>query len=484
MMMKFCFVLSVVLLMFSLSSCQKNGVNSNQKDDGYRGIWYMNQPLESEYKYKYSGGLGTYCAKHKPFAVYSDKADKTFFCYGGTTRDSNRQLIHMVSYYDHKNETVPQPTILLDKKTDDAHDNPVISMDDEGFIWIFSTSHGTSRPSYIHRSKKPYHIDDFEIIDATRLEDGKEIPMTNFSYLQAWHLPQQGFVSFFTKYGWGSDRTICFMTSRDGVKWSAWQRLATIDKGHYQISGVTRKKAASAFNYHPEQGGLNYRTNLYYVETNNLGETWSSADGQELQLPLTETGNAALVRDYESEGLLVYLKDIRFDREGRPIILYITSKGFEAGPGNGPRTWTTAHWTGKRWDIQAVTTSDNNYDMGSLFIEKDGTWRIIAPTETGPQPYNPGGEMAVWVSENNGKTWTQQRQITVNSKRNHTYARAVANAHPGFYALWADGHGREPSESNLYFCNRAGDVFALPRRMSGPFEKPELIEPGTSMDLD
>jgi len=470
--------------MFSLSSCQKNGVNSNQKDDGYRGIWYMNQPLESEYKYKYSGGLGTYCAKHKPFAVYSDKADKTFFCYGGTTRDSNRQLIHMVSYYDHKNETVPQPTILLDKKTDDAHDNPVISMDDEGFIWIFSTSHGTSRPSYIHRSKKPYHIDDFEIIDATRLEDGKEIPMTNFSYLQAWHLPQQGFVSFFTKYGWGSDRTICFMTSRDGVKWSAWQRLATIDKGHYQISGVTRKKAASAFNYHPEQGGLNYRTNLYYVETNNLGETWSSADGQELQLPLTETGNAALVRDYESEGLLVYLKDIRFDREGRPIILYITSKGFEAGPGNGPRTWTTAHWTGKRWDIQAVTTSDNNYDMGSLFIEKDGTWRIIAPTETGPQPYNPGGEMAVWVSENNGKTWTQQRQITVNSKRNHTYARAVANAHPGFYALWADGHGREPSESNLYFCNRAGDVFALPRRMSGPFEKPELIEPGTSMDLD
>ena len=470
--------------MLLLGSCSKDSKTYNQKDDGYRGIWYMNQPLESEYKYKYSGGLGTYCAKHKPFAVYCDAVEKTFFCYGGTTRDSNNQLIHMVSYYDHKKKMVPRPTILLDKKTDDAHDNPVISMDDKGHIWIFSTSHGTGRPSYIHRSREPYNIDAFELIDATRIEDGKEVPMTNFSYFQAWHLPQQGFVSFFTKYGWGSDRTICFMTSGDGVRWSAWQRLATLAKGHYQISGVTQGKAASAFNYHPEKGGLNYRTNLYYVETNDLGETWNSADGQELQLPLTETGNAALVRDYESEGLLVYLKDIRFDREGRPIILYITSKGFEAGPGNGPRTWTTARWTGERWDIQPVTTSDNNYDMGSLFIEKDGTWRIIAPTETGPQPYNPGGEMAIWVSENNGKTWTQQRQITANSKRNHTYARAAANAHPGFYALWADGHGRKPSESNLYFCNRAGDVFGLPRQMSAPFEKPKLVEPGISADVN
>ena len=45
-------------------------VTLNIKDDGYRGIWYMNQPSNDEYVYKYSGGLGTYCAKHKPFAIY------------------------------------------------------------------------------------------------------------------------------------------------------------------------------------------------------------------------------------------------------------------------------------------------------------------------------------------------------------------------------------------------------------------------------
>jgi len=41
----------------------------NQKADGYNGIWYQNTPLENEFRFKYSGGLGTYCAKHRPFAI-------------------------------------------------------------------------------------------------------------------------------------------------------------------------------------------------------------------------------------------------------------------------------------------------------------------------------------------------------------------------------------------------------------------------------
>ena len=92
---------------------EPSAVTLNKKDNGYRGIWYMND----EYVYKYSGGLGTYCAKHRPFTVYSDKAKKTFFCYGGTSIDSNKKLLNIVSYYDHKTKMVPRPTILLDKKT-------------------------------------------------------------------------------------------------------------------------------------------------------------------------------------------------------------------------------------------------------------------------------------------------------------------------------------------------------------------------------
>ena len=448
----------------------------NAKDTGYRGIWYMNQPSGDEYVYKYSGGLGTYCAKHKPFAVYCAKVKKTFFCYGGTTKDSDRKLLHMVSYFDHATRKVSRPTILLDKQTSDAHDNPVISLDAQGYIWIFSTSHGTSRPSYIHKSKQPYDIDEFELIPATKIRGGKEVPMTNFSYMQPWYLPGEGFICFFTRYSYPADRTSCFMTSADGEHFSAWQRLAAIEKGHYQISACNGEKAGAAFNYHPAPKGLNWRTDLYYLETLDFGKTWQSADGQKVTVPLTKSKNAALVHDYEKEGLNVYLKDIRYDQNGNPVILFITSKGYQSGPKNDPRTWTTARWTGKKWEIRSAFTSDNNYDMGSLYLEKDGTWRIIGPTQTGPQPYNPGGEMAMWESKDRGQRWKKIKQLTKNSPRNHTYARQPVNAHPDFYALWADGHGRKPSQSNLYFSDQAGNVFLLPREMKAEFETPVQLK--------
>jgi hypothetical protein len=450
----------------------------NRKDDGYRGIWYMNQPSGDQYVYKYSGGLGTYCAKHKPFAVYCEQVDKTFFCYGGTATDSNQRLLHMVSYFDHKTRQVPRPTILLDKKTSDAHDNPVISVDDEGYIWIFSTSHGTSRPSFIHRSKRPYDIDEFERVAATRLDGNQRLPITNFSYMQAWHVAGQGFICFFTRYGDPAARTICCMTSRDGVQWNQYQRLAKIDQGHYQISAVGRARAGSAFNYHPQGKGLNWRTNLYYVETSDLGATWHTADGRPLELPLSNVDNRALVHDCGSEGLNVYLKDIRFDNDDRPVILYITSKGYQSGPANDPRTWTTARWTGTAWQIRSAMVSDNNYDMGSLWIDSDGTWRIVAPTETGPQPYNPGGEVALWTSTDQGNSWQKTKQLTSGSERNHTYVRRPLQAHPDFFALWADGHGRQPSLSQLYFCNEQGDVRLLPRQMDSDHARPEPVPMG------
>ena len=67
-----------VLLLVSVV-CADESITLNGKDTGYRGIWYMNQPSGDEYVYKYSGGLGTYCAKHKPFAVYWPEVNKTFF---------------------------------------------------------------------------------------------------------------------------------------------------------------------------------------------------------------------------------------------------------------------------------------------------------------------------------------------------------------------------------------------------------------------
>jgi hypothetical protein len=449
----------------------------NQKDDGYRGIWYMNQPIDSEYKYKYSGGLATYCDYHGPFAVYRPEVNKTFFCYGGAPASDSRQLLHMVSYFDHKTGTVPRPTLLLNKHTDDAHDNPVMAIDKDGFIWIFSTAHGTGRPAYIHRSKKPYDIDEFERVPAVRRDGDHETPIDNFSYFQIFYDGDAGFRAIFTRYSYPAARTACFTSSPDGVHWSEWKRLAAIEEGHYQIGAAGHGKLATMLNMHPQGKGLNWRTNLYYMESADNGQNWRTAAGQPVDVPLTMAKNPALVHDFQSEGLLVYIKDLQFDRDGRPAMVYSTGRGFEPGPANGERMLCVARWTGSDWSYHNVTTNDHNYDSASLSFDEDGTWRIIGPTEPGPQPFGTGGEMVVWISSDQGATWRIDKQLTAGSELNQSYARRPVNAHPDFFALWADGNARKPSESHLYFCDKKGNVFKLPTKMEGQTARPQLVTP-------
>ncbi len=431
--------------------------------DGYRGIWYMNQPSGDRYKYKYSGGFATYPQQHVAIACYAPAARKTFFCYGGTT-EGNQELLHMVSYYDHATGKVPRPRVLLNKKTDDAHDNPVLMLDGEGHIWIFSNAHGTVRPSYIHRSRRPYSIDEFELIEET-----------NFSYAQPWCLPERGFLFLHTLYRDGG-RSLFFKTSSDGRRWSEPRLLARVEMGHYQISWRAGARVATAFNYHPAPVGLNARTNLYYLETQDLGRTWRTVRGERVPIPISKADNAALVHNYQMEGLLVYLKDLQFDAAGRPVIVFLTSKGYAAGPDNGPRRLRTARWNGNHWEIHPITTTDHNYDHGSLYIEPDGVWRFIGPTDPGPQPWATGGEVVMWVSRDEGRSWRRLRQLTANSRYNHTYVRRPIGAHPDFYALWADGDAFAPSESSLYFTDREGrGVWRLPVRMDSAWAAPELV---------
>ena len=175
--------ISIVTFAFALSLSAVAKAAPAKQADGYRGIWYMNQPTGDEHRYKYSGGLGTYPQQHTPIAVYSAAANKTFFCYGGAT-DKPGELAAMVSYFDHATGKVPRPRIVLVKQTTDAHENPTLQLDDAGHVWIFSNTHGPAENSYIFRSRAPYSIDDFE-----------QVAPTNFSYSQPWIMPGRGFSS-------------------------------------------------------------------------------------------------------------------------------------------------------------------------------------------------------------------------------------------------------------------------------------------------
>lgn len=429
--------------------------------DGFRGIWFTLGQM-CDYGDKYSGGLGTYTAKHVPLAVYAPAVHRTFFVYGGARADGERHLLAIVAAYDHERHTVTRPVIVHDKGgVDDPHDNPSIALDEHGHIWVFVSGRGQRRPGFIYRSRAPHEITDFE-----------QILEGELTYPQPWWIDGQGFLHLFTKYT--GVRELYWSRSSDGRAWTPDRKLAGME-GHYQTSRRVPEAGGSsrvitAFNRHPE-GHPDNRTDLFYCETDDLGETWRAADGALLEPPLIEPDNPARVRDFAAEQRLVYMKDISIDKAGHPVILVVASAAYEPGPKGDPRVWTLCRWTGAEWAFTEVTRSTHNYDMGSLYIDGD-TWRIIAPTEPGPQHWGTGGEMALWVSEDDGMTWQLRRQLTHNSARNQAYARRPVNAHDGFVAFWADGNPDELSESRLYFCDREGTVYQLPPHMDGDEAEP------------
>jgi hypothetical protein len=368
----------------------------------------------------------------------------------------------MVSYYDHGRGIVPRPIIVHDKQTvDDPHDNPSIAIDEDGHVWVFVSGRGRARPGFKYRSVEPFSVDVFELVAEAEI-----------TYPQPWWVKGRGFLHLFTKYT--GVRELYWNTSPDGREWTPDSKLAGMG-GHYQTSCRRDNTVITAFNMHP-LGNVDVRTNLYFVKTDDMGATWHTAEGATIETPLTDVHCAALVRDFMVERRLVYMKDITFDAEGNPVILVVTANDYHPGPRGDPRTWTVVQWQGGRWEFREVTRSTHNYDMGSLYVEEDGFWRIIGPTEPGPQYHGTGGEMAMWLSENEGRTWTKVCDLTANSARNHAYARRPMNAHPDFYAFWADGNPDEISESHLYFTNKSGShVWRLPYNMDSDFAEPELL---------
>ena len=440
---------------------------SNTKLDGYKGIWFE---LNQKYDFgdKYSGAFSTYTAKHMPLAIYSKKANKTFFVFGGTTDEKERYLLCMIGYFDHKTNMISKPTVVYDKRgVNDPHDNPSLMIDDDGYIWVFVSGRGKKRPGFKYRSKTALSIDSFEPITTEEM-----------TYPQPWNT-DLGYFHFFTKY-WGL-RLLYYESSVDGFLWSEDQLLAAIPEkegeqsGHYQVSGLyDNRKLGTFFNRHPN-GDVDKRTDLYYVETEDLGKSWTDVQKKILQIPLLKKKVSALVVDYQMKHKNVYLKDMGFDKNGNPICLYIRSNGHKPGPVSAPYEWCVTYWDGKMWHTQKVTESDHNYDMGSLYISGK-RWEVVAPTDTGPQKWGVGGDIEIWRTNDRGAIWNNEISVTSNSRFNHSYIRRPLNYKAPFCFFWSDGDAHNFSQSRLYFGDFNGNIWQLPYEMKNDFEKPVKIK--------
>jgi len=456
----------LLILQFVISTFAQSVLN-NQKIDGYKGIWFTLGQF-SEFGDKYSGGLGTYTAKHRPLAIYAPEVKKTFFVYGGTTSADQKHLLCMISYFDHKTKMVPKPTVVYDKQgVDDPHDDPSLSIDKDGYLWVFVSGRGRSRPGFKYKSNKPYDISEFS-----------EITEEEMTYPQPLWDDDKGFFHFFTKYT--GVRELYYESSIDGTSWTDDTKLAGIieegaeKSGHYQVSGKHGDLICTFFNRHPN-GNVDKRTDLYYAQTLDFGKTWTAIDGGKLDLPMTNVDCGARVINYASQEKNVYLKDLNFDKNGNPMCLYVISDGHQPGPQNGLREWKLTYYNGTQWETSTVCTSDHNYDMGSIYI-KGSKWTVIGPTADGPQKYQTGGDVEIWGSRNSGTTWEKKKVVTKNSKQNHGYVRRPIHAKDPFFSFWADGNPKYFTTSYLYFSDSKGKhVYQLPYEMSTEFIKPISI---------
>lgn len=378
-----------------------------------RGVWYACGTANTlpGHGHVYSGGAATYCAWHRPMALYAEEVHQTFFVYG---KEGNAPTI---SLYDHDTQSFGRPVVLGSNPDGDAHRNPTLLIDEDGYLLVFWGAH--SHHTRVLRSEAPY-----DILSWTELPPTQE---AGTSYPQPWQLKAgEIFVSYRRRPSWH------FIKSRDGGRsWDPPTQLISFsaEKGEglgeqsvYAVSvaetGAYPRKVHIAWSRlgggTPEEIQTKHlwarRYNVYYAFSEDGGTTWKRSDGTPYELPITEEA-AEKVWDSGQHG--VWLKDIQLDEAGDPYLVFVDAEvaTYESG-------WKVARRAGDQWVVNRVTTSDHMYDDGALVVLSSADLRLYAPT-TATQPQEDGGEIEEWRSRDRGATWRNTRHVTQGSVLSH-----------------------------------------------------------------
>lgn len=398
----------------------------------------------------YSGPMATYCAWHRPMAIYAAEVDKTFFVFGDPDNSP------AISSYDHGQKTFAAPVVLGTNPNGDAHRNPTILINGKGIITVYFGAHG--HPTRVVRSVRPYDI--AEWTPAATIEE-------KTSYPQPWELTAgEIFVSYRS-----SPPAWCYRKSTDGAaSWSPETKL--VDFSGTSIYAVTiaetgtfPRKIHIAWSRMgggtPEEIRTKAlwarRYNVYYACSDDGGTTWKKSDGSRYTLPIDEA-RAEKVFDSAAHG--VWLKDIQLDRQGNPYLLFV-----DADVTTYQCMWKVAGLSFKGWTMADVVESDHMYDDGALAILSDDDFRIWGPAGVS-QPYEDGGEIEEFRSTDRGATWTRTGRLTGGSRFSHNHAKTVFNHQKDdFRVFWSYGDSNYPPETRNVFLFFYGEGKAGPARV-------------------
>lgn len=417
---------------------------------------------------KYSGNLATYTAKHSPNAVR--RGLFTYFTYSGevplddsepgssrigttgsidcTFEGSARfrneagvgpALGIYVSRYNHVTGRVAPPVLVHMKCTNDTHDNAVINLDGDGYVYVLVSGRTITRGHFVFRSASVESIDSFVdvtpamddyaeyINDLTQAVTGRR-PFTGPAY-RGINYPKMFWVDDASIAGQGYFRLVytiyCGVVDGRGCTGSRQLYTARMHVheggvsiqgikplaayfGHYAIANARDRDIVVAFNVHPDWK-IDNRTNVYYLHSVDGGESWLNARNDPVDLPVVSNLglDGIAVREYyepQYRGPVtqrIYMKDVRFVGAGLdklPTILYVGSVAADHVPST-----TVDHflgkerWTGSAWRQQRLTNAvDHNYSSGMLFPDGDN-YRVFYPHTAEPQNNALAGGAAAYL---------------------------------------------------------------------------------------
>jgi len=170
------------------------------------GVWHASGATERvspRARTVYGGAHATYCAWTRPMAVYAPAVAKTFFAFGNADNSPT------ISFYDHKTKELADAVVVGSNPDVDAHKNPHLLIDEQGYIYVFYRSHCT--PTHLAKSARPYDISEW--VDMGVVAERS-------SYPQPWQL-KKGEIVVLYRGGGTHDATESCVRSTDGGKtWS------------------------------------------------------------------------------------------------------------------------------------------------------------------------------------------------------------------------------------------------------------------------
>ncbi len=355
-----------------------------QLPDSHRGVWYACGAANTlpGHGRVYSGAMATYCAWHRPMAVYAPAVMKTFLVYGNADNSPT------ITLFDHVARQFAEPVVLGANPDGDAHRNPTLLLDDDGHLLVFFGAHG--HPSHVVKSARPYDISEWRAMPD--LQDPKG------TYPQPWKLIEgEILVMYRHAPGWRC------RVSKDGAE--SWEAPVNIidfprdegwDLSVYGISiGATGPYPRRVhFTWSRLGGGTPEeveskhlwarRYNVYYACSDDGGRTWQRSDGTPYALPIGED-DAEKLYDCGEHG--VWLKDIQLDSQGNPYILFL-----DADIDTYESAWKVLRQVEGEWKLSEITRSDHMYDSGGIVFVSDDDIRVYGATTTS-QPHEDGGEI-------------------------------------------------------------------------------------------